>query len=235
MFFISPPFGNYISLPYTKSISGSFTLERRDGLYAQIIKTLHYSYEHGGWVNKIGLRNKGLDWAIKNVKNDEILSIAILHPTEIDQILQKLPENRDIEINISCPNAEKKMVSTGISKFINPTREWCILKVSPTMKNEDLKNYYDQGFRQFHCCNTLPVKDGGLSGKTLIPYTSEKTEYIKAHLPNSIVIAGGGVDDIEIANKYERKGADHFSASTIFFNPFKSAKLYGQYLWKIAK
>ena len=67
MFFIGPPFGNYISLPNTISISGSFTLNERSGLYSQIIKTLYYSYEHNGWVNKIGLRNKGIDWALKNV------------------------------------------------------------------------------------------------------------------------------------------------------------------------
>ena len=67
MFFIGPPFGNYISLPNTISISGSFTLNERPGLYSQIIKTLYYSYENNGWINKIGLRNKGIDWALKNV------------------------------------------------------------------------------------------------------------------------------------------------------------------------
>jgi hypothetical protein len=28
----------------------------------QILKTLRYSFVHSGWVNKIGLRNKGIDW-----------------------------------------------------------------------------------------------------------------------------------------------------------------------------
>ena len=57
MFFISPPFGNYVSLPNTISITGSFTLDERKGLFFQIIKTLYYSYELNGWFNKIGLRN----------------------------------------------------------------------------------------------------------------------------------------------------------------------------------
>ena len=34
-----------------------------------IIKTLRYSFEHNGWINKIGLRNKGIDWAIDKYKN----------------------------------------------------------------------------------------------------------------------------------------------------------------------
>ena len=48
MLFISPPFGNYVKLPETKSIKGSFTLEPREGLLMQIMKTLRYSFEHGG-------------------------------------------------------------------------------------------------------------------------------------------------------------------------------------------
>ena len=98
MFFISPPFGNYIHLPCTKSITGSFTLDERPGLFMQIIKTLRYSFEHKGWINKIGLRNKGIDWALKNVDHSKIISIAILDPNEIDAFLKKIPNNRNIEI-----------------------------------------------------------------------------------------------------------------------------------------
>ena len=231
MFFISPPFGNYIDLPKTRSIYGSFTLEKRDGLFMQILRTLRYSREDNGWINKIGLRNKGIDWALENIDKKEILSIAILDSHEIDIFLKKIPKDRNLEINISCPNAEKKMICQGISKFINPEREWCILKVSPVMKNEDLLDYYKQGFRQFHCSNTLPVKNGGLSGSSLIPYTSDKTKYIKQNLKDSIVIAGGGVNDISVAKNYNSMGADHFSASSVFFNPIMAGKLYLQYIF----
>lgn len=232
MFFISPPFGNYVNLPKTKRIHGSFTLEKRDGLLVQIVKTLRYSFKDQGWVNKIGLRNKGIDWALKNIDKKDILSIAILNEKEIDKFLEKIPNDRNIEINISCPNTEKKMISKGISRFIHPEREWCILKVSPIMKNEDLDDFYKQGFRQFHCSNTLPVENGGLSGKALIPYTSDKTSYIKKKFSDSIIIAGGGVDDIKIVEKYKKMGANHFSASSVFFNPITATKLYYQYISK---
>ena len=66
MLIIGPPFGNYLNLPNTISIKRSYTLEKRDGLFLQILKTLRYSFEKKGWINKIGLRNKGIDWAVKN-------------------------------------------------------------------------------------------------------------------------------------------------------------------------
>ena len=53
MLFISPPFGNYINLPNSVSVKGSFTLEPREGLFMQIIKTLRYSFKNQGWVNAI--------------------------------------------------------------------------------------------------------------------------------------------------------------------------------------
>ena len=65
LLFISPPFGNYINLPFTKSIKGTFTLEERPGLFLQVFKTLRYSKNRNGWINKIGLRNKGIEYAIK--------------------------------------------------------------------------------------------------------------------------------------------------------------------------
>ena len=37
----------------------------------------------------------------------------------------------DIELNVSCPNAEKNMVTKGIGIFLNDNRNWCIIKLSP--------------------------------------------------------------------------------------------------------
>ena len=64
MIFISPPFGNYIHLPNTIPIRGSFTLNERPGKWGQILKTLRYIPHLNGWVNKIGLRyeNSGVFW-----------------------------------------------------------------------------------------------------------------------------------------------------------------------------
>ena len=180
MLFISPPFGNYIYLPHTKSIKGSYTLKPRDGLILQILKTLRFSFDKNGWINKIGLRNKGLQYGIDNYNHEtDILSIAIMNESEIKPILKMLPENTNIELNVSCPNINKRLNDKGIGKFLNPQREWCIVKLSPLTKNDTIEKYYSIGFRQFHCCNTLPVANGGLSGPTLIPYVSDMIKTIK--------------------------------------------------------
>lgn len=221
MIFISPPFGNYISINNnnTTSIKGSFTLEPRDGLIMQILKTLRYSFENKGWINKIGLRNPGIDYAIKNYDNKSVISIAILNKDEIPKLLKKIPEDMNIEINISCPNINKKMINQDIEKFLNPKRKWCIIKLSPHTDMQLVDNYYKQGFRQFHCCNTLPIINGGLSGPSLIPYSINLIKNIKSKYSDTEIIGGGGIKSLNEMIIYSKAGANHFSISSALFNP----------------
>lgn len=230
--FISPPFGNYIHLPYTKSIKGSYTCEPRDGLFMQIMKTLRYSNKEGGWVNKIGLRNKGIDYGIKKYNHErDILSIAILTFEDIPIFSQKIPKNMNIEINVSCPNLNKTLINSGLSVFVNPEREYCILKLSPLTTLGQIDMYYKAGFRQFHCSNTLPVLNGGMSGPILISYTTELTKKIKNRYSDTEVICGGGIRSMEILKHYKTCGADHYSVSSLCFNPFLFGKFYINYLF----
>lgn len=230
MLFINPPFGNYLNIENTIPIRGSFTLYERKGLIYNIFKSLRYSFACGGWVNKIGLRNKGIDYAISTYKKGEIISIAIINKHDVNILLKKIPNDMDIELNVSCPNTEKSLVNNGLSKFINNEREWCIIKLSPICDDKLIDKYYQEGFRQFHCSNTLPVRYGGLSGPSLIPYTTRIVKYIKKHYPDTIVIAGGGVRNIDHAKNYENIGADHISVSTLFFNPILSWIFLKKYL-----
>jgi dihydroorotate dehydrogenase len=225
-FFISPPFGNYIEFPNTISIKGSFTLYPRSGLIGQIIRTLRYNMINQGWVNSIGLRNKGIDYAIEKYKNKKcIVSIAILNNEEISILIDKIPNNMNIELNVSCPNTKNKLVEKGLKGFLNPEREWCIIKLSPLSDKELIDSYYKEGFRQFHCSNTLPSIKGGISGKRLMPYNKKLITYIKNNYQDSIIIAGGGIDNVNDINYYKNLGADNFSFSTVFFNLFKASKL----------
>ena len=255
MFFIDPPFGNYLKLDGCIPIKGSYTLEPRSGLIMQVFKTLRYSFSYGGWINKIGLRNPGLDYAIQKYKEnlevgggEEVVSIAICDKIEIHKIISKIPEDMNIEINVSCPNHSIFRVSekldsdigfdeNGLERFLNKKRKWCIIKLSPIEKFDVIDFYYKIGFRQFHCSNTFPmckciannvggsevggrgVNAGGLSGSFLIPYTSKLITYLKKK-EGVEIIAGGGVRNVDDAEGYKRLGADHISASTLFFNPF---------------
>ena len=129
MLFISPPFGNYISLPHTKRIKGSYTLHPREGLLLQILKTLRFSFKYNGWINKIGLRNKGLQYGIDNYcHKTDILSIAIMEESEIKPILKILPETTPLIVrwpklqltivNIKIPRNETLFIKLDLSKEI---------------------------------------------------------------------------------------------------------------------
>ena len=222
MIFISPPFGNYIHLPNTIPIRGSFTLNERPGKWGQILKTLRYIPHLNGWVNKIGLRNPGIDYAIKTYRKGQIISIAIMDQKEIKPIVDKIPDDMDIELNVSCPNTDKHMINKGLKVFLNKKRDWCIIKLPPINYQEDFDRYYNEGFRQFHLSNTLPTKYGGLSGPLLKPYTQKNIQYIRKFYPKCIIIAGGGIRSIKDIDEYKNSGANHFSVSTLFFHPFKT-------------
>ena len=233
--FISPPFGNYFpewiinkyvltnSNTNTKSIVGSFTAEPRSGLFSQILKTLRYSTDYGGWVNKIGLRNKGIDWAIEKYykQKDIIVSVAIIENKDIFNIANKIPEDLNIEVNISCPNVDKSNYFNDLNYFLNPNREWCIIKLSPLVTDTEIDALYANGWRQFHCCNTVPVLEGGLSGKSIKPYTLKHSSYISEKYPDATIIAGGGIENLDDINEYKKNGAHNYSVSTLLFNPYK--------------
>ena len=138
----------------------------------------------------------------------------------------------NIEINISCPNIEKDMVEEDIQKFINKNRKWCILKLSPLCTEEKIDNFYKLGFRQFHCCNTLPTKNGGLSGESLIPYSTKIIKNIKKKYSDTIVIGGGGIKGDKEIQIYKDFGANHFSISTLFFHPYQFCLFYNNCIKK---
>lgn len=230
MLFISPPFGNYLTfLPYTIPIKGSYTLEPRLGLITQIINTLQYSTLYKGWINKIGLRNPGINYGIKHYKPNNILSLAFLNTTDLEYFNNIIPKNTNLEINISCPNANVQLPQ-NMKNFMNEERKWCIVKVSPLISLEKLDQLYDMGFRQFHCCNTYPLALGGLSGPILIPYVEYKIKHLRKKYKDCTIIAGGGIQNIDTLNHYKKLGANHFSVSSLCFNPFRFGWFYFNYL-----
>ena len=81
-FYIAAPFGNYIKTKNTRSVIGSFTLERRPGLFKQIAKTLRY--KNGTWYNSLGLRNPGIKFGLKYYyrSTKDIISLAAIQPDD---------------------------------------------------------------------------------------------------------------------------------------------------------
>ncbi len=243
MLFISPPFGNYLNFKDAISIKGSFTLDPRPGLLWRIFSTLRYDSKEGGWVNKIGLRNRGIDYAVARYGHAagvwgacgkgarSVVSIAILESAEIAQFNTRIPADMNLELNVSCPNIdfkEKNKINAELHQFLNDEREWCVVKLAPTVERELVDQYYAQGFRQFHCSNTIPLADGrgGLSGPKVREANRELIPYIRGKYSDLTIIGGGGIRTGADVAAYTAWGANHYSCSTALFNPIGFYKLY---------
>ena len=220
MFFIAAPFGNYLKYKNVISVSGTWTLESRPGRFSQILKTLRYTKR--GWVNKLGLRNKGIDFGLR--QRYDLLNIAAINHDDWKKLYEKIPRDSNVEINLGCPNIKPNMW-TGFESFTKDNRKWCIAKIPPTFSKQQIDFVIESGFNQIHACNTIPIDRGGLSGKEIIPYTIKILEHIKKNYPRISVIAGGGIMDREVVNKYRSHGADHFSLGSVCFTPWKIKKI----------
>ena len=72
----------------------------------------------------------------------------------------------------------------------------------------------------------MPVKEGGLSGKSLIPYVENLIKVIRENWGDSVeIIAGGGVNTSEDAINYINLGANYISLGTVCFSPWKIKKI----------
>jgi len=203
-----------------------------------------YFNKKSGLFNSLGLPGMGVTDFLEYLKNTELwkyerpLGISIggddeneylSNLLELDPFLKTNNKPYFYELNISCPNVPGEEVSGDFSRFLNPERKWCSIKLSPLVKPETIEKLYGQGFRQFHCSNTLPVINGGLSGKSLIPYTYRTISQLKQY-PDVKIIAGGGITSREIAELYLNHGAHHLSVSSVLFNPWNFMSLYAQWL-----
>ena len=237
-YFISAPFGNYIKPKGTIPVTGTFTLNARGNRFWAVLKTLRYNTAQQGWVNRLGLPNPGIRAELKRrekiaenpTRLDDIydvISIAEIDKGDFQRLNVLIPENQSIELNLSCPNLNKKLSWESAKCFNSEKREWCIAKLSPLTTPEELKFVVEfLGFTQLHFSNTLPTVQGGLSGPMLRGYTTELIELARSEYGNSVeIIAGGGVSDFGSVTNYLSNGADHVSIGSVCFNPFKLRKL----------
>ena len=224
-FFISAPFGNYIKPKGTIPVTGTFTLNARGNRFWAVLKTLRYNTAHNGWTNRLGLPNPGIREGLK--KGSKIISIAEIDKGDFQRLNVLIPENQSIELNLSCPNLNKKLSWESAKCFDSEKREWCIAKLSPLTTPEELKFVVEfLGFTQLHFSNTLPTVQGGLSGPMLRGYTTELIDLARSEYGNSVeIIAGGGVSDFGSVTNYLSNGADHVSIGSVCFNPLRLRKL----------
>lgn len=226
-FIISPPFGTYISHPKATSVLGTFTRDPRPGKWKQVIKTLRYTEQ--GWVNKIGLRNPGWD-SIKEWNPEKIYSFGMLTNKEFYDLYDVVPDNIIMELNQSCPNVQfvEDVINFDYITRLTTRPSPVIIKFSPIMHLRQIQYFAEAGVKYFHISNTLPVPEGGLSGRVLQHYSLPLIEKVKKKWPGITVIGGGGIYNEEDLRRYEDAGADHFSLATAWFKPWRAWKLINQ-------
>ena len=228
-FFISAPFGNYIKHKNAVSVTGTWTLNPRGNRLWSILKTLRYSRSSQGWVNRLGLPNPGVSVGLKKTFPNEVLSIAETERGDFQKMDELIPEDQNIELNLSCPNLGKSLPWDGAKIFTSykTPREWTIAKLSPLTSPEELEYVVENlGFRQLHFSNTLPTPKGGLSGPVLRPYTLELIRMVRETWGEAVeIIAGGGVRGIGCVYEYMNEGADHVALGSVCFNWFKMRRI----------
>ena len=204
------------------SVLGTYTLQARPGLTQQILKTLRYSFKYKGWINKLGLRNPGIDSALNQYykqPNRRIISVWGFNRGEWLSLARYTTGLRT-ELNLSCPNVKEPYHNTGcpVEKF--DTR-YVILKMSPLTTEEEIVMYMERGVRNWHFSNTLPVSGGGLSGKTLMQYNKKLIKFTLGEDKNAKIIGGGGVTDMSDVRFYRDLGCVGVSLGTVCFLPWR--------------
>jgi dihydroorotate dehydrogenase len=229
---VSAPFGNYIQPSCATATLGTYTAAARPGRLWRILKTVRYYPRLGAWVNKIGLRNPGIDHLAAQVSrgkvraSDKILSIHGFSEADWSTLIEKaaLIAPMAIELNISCPNVGEVSWPADLFSRAVGSGVPVVVKVPPVRYERVVDEALGAGVRWLHCCNTLPVPAGGMSGRPLLPISLRVVQEIRARADSNGVtglriIGGGGVRSTEDAAAYRQAGADLVAVGTLVFGP----------------
>jgi len=238
---ISAPFGNYIQPRCATATLGTYTAAARAGRLWRIIRTVRYYPRLGAWVNKIGLRNPGIDHLRRAVKSgkvraeDKLLSIHGFSPEDWWVLLDRASEigPMGLELNISCPNVGEMSWPPDLFRRATETGLPVIVKVPPVRYEQIVDNALEAGVRWLHCCNTLPVPAGGMSGRPLLPISLRVVGEIRRTaqergVDDLRIIGGGGVRGPVDAIAYRNAGADLVAVGTLVFGPRYLSKSHAE-------
>ncbi|MEM1354530.1 MAG: hypothetical protein AAGC44_14720 [Planctomycetota bacterium] len=230
---VSAPFGNYIQPAGCTATLGTFTALRRGGVINRawrVLLTVRYYPRMKAWVNRIGLRNPGIDWLAEKAQagkvdlHDKLVSIHGFTAGDWYTLLHKTAALKPlgIELNMSCPNVghiawPEDLFERAAAAL--PGR--IVVKVPPVNYDTMVEQAYAAGLRTFHCCNTLPNPGGGMSGTPLKHVALQCIQDLqrKPYWDQLTVIGGGGVYQPEDVDAYADLGVKHVAVGTKLFNP----------------
>lgn len=222
---ISAPFGNYIQPQGATVTLGTFTLQPRPGRWRQVVRTVRYHRSLQSWTNRIGLRNPGirsLEGARGRYFEDKIISVHGFNELEWEALARVcigLSRPLAFELNVSCPNVTDDPVHYD-DVFARFAGFGCGLIVKlPPIRYEGIMSAALAVGASLHCCNTLPVPAGGMSGQVLKPLALDVVRAARA-ASNAWIIGGGGVSTYDDYAEYRDAGADQVAVGSALFNPW---------------
>ncbi len=226
---ISAPFGNYIQPDGATATLGTFTAARRPGRVWRILRTVRYYRRLGAWVNRIGLRNPGMPWLVRKVEAgrvdvaDKLVSIHGFNEADWTALLEQAARIRPlaIELNMSCPNVGEIDRHESLFHDAVATGLPVVVKLPPIRYEQMLDHALEAGVTAFHCCNTLPVPAGGMSGRPLKPIVLGCVRGLRSRPEGGrlTIIGGGGVCEPADIDDYLAAGADRVALGVRTMNP----------------
>lgn len=225
---ISAPFGNYIQPEGATATLGTFTLEPRPGrLWATLTRIRAYP-SMGGYVNKIGLRNPGIASLADKYLGGKIVSIHGFDNEDWVDLIDALHYYRPeaVELNFSCPNVVDKAINyyavIQYAARLNGSGN-VIVKLPPIDYEPMVGAALSAGVSFFHCCNTLPMPNGGMSGRPLKRYSIRVVQQLRKRYGQDItIIGGGGVFNAQDVRDYFDEGVDHVAVGSSLLNPLRA-------------
>jgi dihydroorotate dehydrogenase len=199
---ISAPFGNHLHFPFATPTLGTFTLRPRGGLLRRLWRVL------------ATVSVKGFDaaeWRLLAERVDRLAPLAL-------------------EMNASCPNCPGED-RTDYALAFGRVEDVCrhtpvIVKLPPVGYEPLVRLALDAGIDSFHCCNTLPVPGGGLSGKPLQPLSLRCVADVRTLAAQGghtlrWLVGGGGVTGVEDARRFLDAGATTVAVASTLFLPWR--------------
>lgn len=202
---------------------GSYTLRPRSGLIWNTLKSLRPI--RGGWVNRIGLRNKGIDSQRFKFGSSRIYSIVGIEPDDWEEMFYSIPDWVPLELNLGCPNVHEYGIDPRILGYFCQHGKVGV-KLPATDKVDAVAEMaMEAGVAYLHCSNTIPTPRGGESGRRLKQLNLPVIERLRNRYPTVPIVAGGGIYSSQDVADYASAGATNFSLSTIWFRPWAALNL----------
>lgn len=225
---VGAPVGNSWQPPGAIPELGSFTLEKRDGVLGlrklwKVATTLRYSRRAGGWINKLGLPNPGVRALRWPWTAGKIISLFAFKPEDWNSLLGSMGGliPAAVTANFSCPNVghapEILAHCTALRRAAQFSGFQVIAKLPPVGWRHWLEHL--DPLWAIHCCNTLPVPGGGLSGAGLKRINLDVVEAVRKLRPDAVLVGGGGISTPQDAQDYLNAGADHVAVCSLALDP----------------